>query len=418
MEAAEAAAAAGAEEEDWDEGEGDGEEEQEEQEQEEEEEEAQAGSSSGASSDGESSSAGGATGDAADVAAAMAAGGSGGAAAGGDGTSAQASAAAAEEVHPVISMPLSGLEEALRGCSTLACLQQAHMRSKHPQQFNFPHFLLLGFPKCATTSLYRHLIQHPTIMAPKYKEPHFFTRFCRQGAGGCQPEEEASYINETLHLGIALQARLFMASFEASTHYSLEGEWLAPKLARDLPWLKLVLSLREPISRWISMLKHNLDNGRVPACYKLSAGAAYPCIRRKLEQREQGYAPRLRAWATAFPPEQLYVLQYENLTSEGVTRKALRDIKRFVGVDPNLPNNDLGLYNSRRSETEGWPMTRKEYARLVELARRDAQEVVELVRQHGWADADRWLEAWEEAWAANLEACRPGPRGACSIQLT
>lgn len=43
--------------------------------------------------------------------------------------------------------------------------------------------------------------------------------------------------------------------------------------------------------------------------------------------------------------------QYENLTSEGVTRKALRDIKRFVGVDPNLPNNDLGLYNSRRSET-------------------------------------------------------------------
>ena len=128
MEAAEAAAAAGAEEEDWDEGEGDGEEEQEEQEEEEEEEEAQAGSSSGASSDGESSSAGGATGDAADVAAAMAAGGSGGAAAGGDGTSAQASAAAAEEVHPVISMPLSGLEEALRGCSTLACLQQAHMR--------------------------------------------------------------------------------------------------------------------------------------------------------------------------------------------------------------------------------------------------------------------------------------------------
>ena len=47
-----------------------------------------------------------------------------------------------------------------------------------------------------------------------------------------------------------------------------------------------------------------------------------------------------------------------------------------------------------------------------------SHRVVELVRQHGWADADRWLEAWEEAWAANLEACRPGPRGACSIQLT
>ena len=81
-----------------------------------------------------------------------------------------------------------------------------------------------------------------------------------------------------------------------------------------------------------------------PACYKLSAGAAYPCIRRKLEQREQGYAPRLRAWATAFPPEQLYVLQ---ASSEGGVgggcqwgggRGALRAQRRGGGAsDVHLP---------------------------------------------------------------------------------
>lgn len=29
------------------------------------------------------------------------------------------------------------------------------LQPKHPGQFNFPHFLILGFPKTATTSLFQ-----------------------------------------------------------------------------------------------------------------------------------------------------------------------------------------------------------------------------------------------------------------------
>lgn len=103
--------------------------------------------------------------------------------------------------------------------------------------------------------------------------------------------------------------------------------------------------------------------------------------------------------------------QYENLTSDArTTRAALRDLKRFVGVTPRLPSDDLGLHNSRRDnyvssggaaaaggagasgcepmpaasapmphlaadvQAEGWPMTRREYSALVDLARADAEE--------------------------------------------
>lgn len=41
--------------------------------------------------------------------------------------------------------------------------------------------------------------------------------------------------------------------------------------------------------------------------------------------------------------------QYENLTDAARTRTALRDVKRFIGLDAKLPHQDLGLHNSRKS---------------------------------------------------------------------
>lgn len=330
----------------------------------------------------------------------------------------EAGSAAAGEGEVVVGsgLPLSGLERALRGCKTLACLREAHKQPKHPQQFNFPHFYILGFAKCATTSLYHHLIQHPTVMAPSAKEPNFFTAHCEDDAHTCSLQEQETYVTSTLHLGIALQARLFMATFEGSVHYSLAGEWLAPQLRELMPWVKLVLSLREPISQAISMLKHNLDHDRTPSCY--SSGSLYKCIRQKLEDPDERYTPRLQAWVDAFPREQLFVMQYENLTEPAATKRVLRDVKRFVGIDAKLPHDDLGLHNSRRDENDGWPLTRHEYTNLVDLARQDAAEVVALVRRHGFADADRWLSNWEEAWQSNMAACQAGPEGQCRVQLT
>ena len=39
-----------------------------------------------------------------------------------------------------------------------------------------PNFIIAGFPKCGTTSLFHYLKQHPEIFMPKQKELHFFTQ--------------------------------------------------------------------------------------------------------------------------------------------------------------------------------------------------------------------------------------------------
>lgn len=44
--------------------------------------------------------------------------------------------------------------EALRTCETLRCVRDAHLQPKGPARFNFPHFIIAGWPKAATTSLY------------------------------------------------------------------------------------------------------------------------------------------------------------------------------------------------------------------------------------------------------------------------
>lgn len=54
---------------------------------------------------------------------------------------------------------------------------------------------------------------------------------------------------QTMQLQKALDADLRLAAVEGSTHYGRQGHALAPSLARVLPWLRIIVSLREPI-RW------------------------------------------------------------------------------------------------------------------------------------------------------------------------
>lgn len=44
--------------------------------------------------------------------------------------------------------------EALATCTTLACVRAAHDQPRNGVRFNFPHFIILGFQKAATTSLW------------------------------------------------------------------------------------------------------------------------------------------------------------------------------------------------------------------------------------------------------------------------
>ena len=56
--------------------------------------------------------------------------------------------------------------EALGTCETFACIREAHLLPKGKAKFNFPQFIIDGYSKSATTSLFRYLNTHPSTMHP------------------------------------------------------------------------------------------------------------------------------------------------------------------------------------------------------------------------------------------------------------
>lgn len=134
------------------------------------------------------------------------------------------------------------------------------------------------------------------LRAPQ--EASFFDRACRAPPGGqpaCTPDYEKHYVRSVLRLPEAAAAGLEQATFDGTPHYAWHnyGEahspedsglvwaryWDSPLAAfmrQELPWLKLVLSVREPISQ--ARCADQLPAARgacAPACRALTG---CPCL--------------------------------------------------------------------------------------------------------------------------------------------
>ncbi|KAI7842768.1 hypothetical protein COHA_003516 [Chlorella ohadii] len=237
--------------------------------------------------------------------------------------------------------------EVLRGCTSFACLGAAHALPHSPgERFNFPHFFILGFGKSATMSLAAYLGAHPQAVNPTPKEPWFFTRHgdCihpnSSALWGCDQQAQQRYLVGTLHLDVVVASGLTRAAFEASPDYILASAAVVAGIWRELPWLKVVVSMRDPISQKMSAIVH-------------WGAAALMYVVNSLYDRH---------------PPSPFCAQFENLTANPAA--VLADLKRFVGLDPALAPGELPRVNIRKSKyrADGWPMKRREYEHILSLA--------------------------------------------------
>ena len=302
-----------------------------------------------------------------------------------------------EEAHVESSlemvMPKSLFLEKLEICESLACLREAHALRQKAEEgttaFNFPHAILLGWQKSATTSLYQHLSDHPAVLASVEKEPEFFTLKCRGNPFfGCRSEDQKHYIREILQRDRYIGAGGRLMAFEASTHYAMNGDVLAAGMQKAMPWIKVVASLREPISRAASMLVHMYDKGagclaenRKRSLYYCLTTASqltgHPGPYNMLDSPHGNYSTALEAWMKTFDSNNLHVIQYESLVDQesNSSSKSLHKLKTFLNLDPSLPDSHLRLHNSRKEQInpEGWPMKVKEYQDLIERVSPDVE---------------------------------------------
>lgn len=214
----------------------------------------------------------------------------------------------------------------------------------------FPDFLVVGTKRGGTTSLWNWLLQHPHVL-PQWparqhlKSPHYYYWHYDRGEGWYR-----SHFPTTLTRTVA-QRRAggsTIVSGEASPYYLFDPR-VPARVAADVPGVKLIVLLRNPVDRAASHHRERTNAG-VETLSLADALAAEPGrLAGELERmrvdplyysrphdwysyRQRGiYAPQLRAWRGHFPDEQVLVLRSEDLYVDPVATFAT--VTDFLGLD-------------------------------------------------------------------------------------
>ncbi len=209
-----------------------------------------------------------------------------------------------------------------------------------------PDFFIVGQPKSGTTALYEMLRSHPQIFMPDFKEPRYFasdlpSRY-NDRPSGAPPETYADY------LALFEPAGAEQHVGEASTAY-IWSHTAAGLIAQAQPQARIIVILREPAS-FVRSMHLQLLQIRVEKEKSLRKALALEDSRREgrnlpdtisnwprvlLYTDRVHYVEQLRRYHTAFSPEQVLVLIYDDFRRDnaGTVRKVLR----FLEVDETVP---------------------------------------------------------------------------------
>lgn len=181
-----------------------------------------------------------------------------------------------------------------------------------------PNFLIIGAAKAGTTSLHHYLRQHPDIYLPPVKETNFFWTEARAHGRKTVPT-------------LAAYERLFDGAGRAGAVGEISPQYLnsataAERIRRDLPGVRLVVSLRNPAERAWSDYLGRVRILRERGTFEEAMRPGGPCL-------ESGYYfPRLKRYYERFPRERIHVMLYEEFAAD--PHAALRSVFIFLGVEP------------------------------------------------------------------------------------
>ena len=215
-----------------------------------------------------------------------------------------------------------------------------------------PEFIIGGAPRSGTTWLYELLERHPDVrMAkPLSPEPKFFLRDDEYAKG-------LQYYSDRWFAGIDASK----IAGEKSTDY-LESAAAAARIARDMPHVKLIFLLREPVSRAYSNYLWSKMNGLETEDFA-TALALEERRERELPEKwkftrpfsyfSRGlYADLLEPYVDRFMEHQRLLLRFEDIIDRP---KALAEtVHRYIGVTPRTGDADgLGVVNPSEQDTSG-----------------------------------------------------------------
>lgn len=226
-----------------------------------------------------------------------------------------------------------------------------------------PNFIIIGGVKCASTSLFRYLIEHPNILPGHFKEPAFFNgknriqatlkirRYLRNF-----PKNRSTgntYLNWPI---LSSEGKIIETTFEKvryrNQHY-ITGEASAtynttakPEVIKFLlPKVKIIFILRDPTMRFIShwkMFQRFTEEGRKG----YDIGELVPFIKKEITAHQKSKRTRLlhqglygeiiQKWQTQFDDNHFLLVESQHLNENLKAQEVMNEVTGFL----NIPNFD------------------------------------------------------------------------------
>jgi len=228
-----------------------------------------------------------------------------------------------------------------------------------------PDFIIIGCQKCATTSLYDYLVQHPSILSAAQKEIHYFDSNYNIGITWYK-----SFFPTVFSKNMQKLYKRKFVTGEASPMYIFNS--IVPKrMSKVLPHVKLIAILRNPIDRAYSHYNMQVKNGYETLSFEEAINSEEKRISGEREREEQNenyvginlrdysylsrglYVNQLKSWMNYFPKNQFLILSTEDL--EDNPNLIVNQIFEFLEIPPykihNLQKLNVGEYKSMNTST-------------------------------------------------------------------
>lgn len=206
-----------------------------------------------------------------------------------------------------------------------------------------PRFLVIGAGRCGTTTLHSWLGQHPDVLVSRPKETDFFDRGYAKGLDAYWRDHFSHWSGQ-------------QTAGEATPAY-FRLPYVAGRIQRDLPDVRLIASLRNPVERAYSSWWMDYARGFDDRPFEVAAldelktpptllagpdGERFHLASRLVRQhRHPGlsvylygghYAEHLRVYLDLFPRDRIHILLLEDLMADPAS--TISRIWTFLGVDP------------------------------------------------------------------------------------
>jgi hypothetical protein len=224
-----------------------------------------------------------------------------------------------------------------------------------------PDFVVIGAQKSGTTSLYRYLTAHPSIVGAATKEVHYFDVNHRRGVDWYRSNFPPRRRLERLTSRLGRRAM----TGEASPYYLFHPH-VPQRMHELLPDAKLIVLLRDPVERAISHHNHEVQDGfetlplaeaieaeerRLPRSPDVLARdepspAAFSHRHHSYLSRGR-YAEQLEVWFALYPRERFLIMESRELFDEPPAAVA----RTLAFLD--LPPHELSSYDNLSSRAKG-----------------------------------------------------------------